>query len=97
MSRELFESVQKIVGEADAHFLRPPNTGVTCCVLVLPGGYTIVGKSVFPLEDFNPDMGCKAAFDDATDQLLRFEEYRAATSGPRIEMPTGAQVQAITR
>ncbi len=84
-------SVEKLVEKSKAHFWQPPDLPCCCCVLELPSGFTVVGRSP-PVEKeaYSPEMGQRLAFDEAVNELVKLEAYRLGTMGPRIEVaPAG--------
>lgn len=90
-SNDTIETLQKLVGEAEAFFWTPEGTTTTCCVLKLRSGFTVVGKSQCPEGiPFDIEQGRKLAFDDACEKLTRLEEYRHAMR-PRVEVATPGQ------
>lgn len=97
MNQQTLESVQQLVQESAAHFWTAPGTTLTCCVLVLRDGFTVVGKSAcMDKAQFDIEIGRKMAFDDAVSELIRLESYKQATSGPRIEIAGPHQVPGLT-
>lgn len=96
MTPELIESVTALVNEAKAHAWNAPGTTACCCVLELKDGFTVIGKSQCPPDGqpFSPELGCKLAFDDAVEELMRLELYRHAMK-PRVEVATPADVRKL--
>lgn len=95
MNEELMKELEKIVAESPAHFWNPEDTTLTCCVLALPSGFTVLGKSACSdKSQFTPDMGRRLAFEDACNELAKLEAYKQATS-PRIQIARPHEVPGI--
>jgi hypothetical protein len=59
-----------------AYYHRIPGTAVTVCALTLRNGFTVVGKSASASpENFDAELGCRIAFDDARNQIWALEGY----------------------
>ena len=58
------------------HFWVPPGTTLTVCVLELRNGFTVTGESacVSP-ENFDAELGCKIARDNARQKIWALEGY----------------------
>lgn len=62
--------------ELQSEYVRRALKCLTVCVLVLRNGYTIVGKSACASpENFDVDLGCKIALEDARRQIWALEGY----------------------
>lgn len=84
MNQEIVAAVEKLVTASEAKFWHCPGTHITCCVLVLEGGFTVFGKVEVPAP--NQEEAQRMAFNECVDELLRLEAFRQSTSGPRIQI-----------
>lgn len=58
------------------HFWIPPGTTLTVCVLELRNGFTVTGESACASpENFNAELGCKIARDNARQKIWTLEGY----------------------
>jgi hypothetical protein len=49
---------------------------LTICILVMRNGFTVIGKSAPAApENFNPELGCKLAYEDAVRQMWPLMGY----------------------
>lgn len=57
-------------------FLRPADGILTLCVLTMQNGFFVVGESApASPENFNAELGCKFAYENAIRQLWKLEGY----------------------
>lgn len=97
MNKELIEEIERVVSESPAHFWTPDGTTLTCCVLALPSGFTVLGKSVCSdKSQFNPEMGRRLAFEDACNELAKLEAYKQAAS-PRVQIARPHEMPGIVK
>lgn len=53
-----------------------PNTTTTVCAMILQNNFTLIGKSAAAsIENFDEEIGCKIAYDDAREQIWMLEGY----------------------
>ena len=58
------------------HFWVPPGTTLTVCVLELRNGFTVTGESACASpENFDAELGCKIARDNARQKIWALEGY----------------------
>lgn len=61
---------------AGVHYLQPPGTTLTICIITMQNGFTVVGKSAAASpENFDPAIGQRVAYDDAFRQVWPLEGY----------------------
>jgi hypothetical protein len=61
---------------AEKLFLRPGDGVLTLCVLTMQNGFYVVGDSApASSENFNAELGCKFAYENAIRQLWKLEGY----------------------
>ena len=68
------ESIDKVIHDIKYHVI--PGTTTTVCALVLRNGYVVIGSSAAASkENFDKEIGCRVAFENAREQIWALEGY----------------------